>query len=268
MSKERMRRLLSVCRFLCVVLQRKLGLWLRRRSPARPGPDESAFLAHHQRPEGWDNRSSNGATAYCEAGLPEAYGSATVRQMQKDDSQKEPRTGPVLDDTAFSADLWTTSVMPVLERIAEKHLMGERGTITLDASDLVQEAYLRLSELKLPIRNRQHFLSLASKAMRRVLVDHARRKLADKRGARPVKITLRSCEEGWADSGSMQLLELDSLLNQLARFDERKAQLVELHYFGGLQRTEMSEITGLSTATLGRELSFARSWIMAQLDPN
>ena len=158
--------------------------------------------------------------------------------------------------------------MPVLERIAEKHLLGERQTITLDAGDLVQEAYLRLSELKLPIRNRQHFLSLASKAMRRVLVDHARRKQASKRGGRPMKITLRSCEEGWADGGSMQLLELHDLLNQLARIDERKAQLVELHYFGGLLRAELSEITGLSSATLGRELSFARSWIMAQLDPS
>jgi RNA polymerase sigma factor (TIGR02999 family) len=186
--------------------------------------------------------------------------------MQPDARPHASTTGSTLDSTDVADQIWSTSVMPVLERIAEKHLLGERDAITLDAGDLVQEAYLRLSELKLPIRNRQHFLSLASTAMRRVLVDHARRKQADKRGARPVKITLRACEDSSPDSGAVQLLELDVLLNDLARLDGRKAQVLELHYFGGLSRAEMAEVTGLSPATLGRELSFARSWILAQLE--
>lgn len=186
--------------------------------------------------------------------------------MQPDALDHESGTGLTLDGVDNPDHVWNTAVMPVLERIAEKHLLGESDAITLQAGDLVQEAYLRLSELKLPIRNRQHFLSLASTAMRRVLVDHARRKQADKRGARPVKITLRACEEASPETDAVQLLELDVLLNDLARLDGRKAQVLELHYFGGLSRAEMSEVTGLSAATLGRELSFARSWILAQLD--
>ncbi|MCG6117547.1 MAG: ECF-type sigma factor [Aquimonas sp.] len=186
--------------------------------------------------------------------------------MHSDPPQTEPARSAAAESADSTDAVWTTSLMPLLERIAEKHLRGEREAITLEAGDLVQEAYLRLSELELPIRSRQHFLSLASTAMRRVLVDHARRKQAGKRGARPIKVTLRACDDGLAGSGAVQLLDLDELLNDLARLDARKAQLIELHYFGGLSRAEMAEVTGLSPATLGRELSFARSWILAQLE--
>lgn len=165
---------------------------------------------------------------------------------------------------AIDAGYWNTTVLPLLEQIAERHLRGERESITLEPADLVQEAWLRLSGLAMPLQDRRHFVSMASTAMRRVLVDHARRKQAAKRGARPVRITLHSGDDE-SDNGAVQLLELDVLLSDLARADQRKAQLVEMHYFGGLTRTEMADITGLSPATLGRELSFARSWIHAQL---
>lgn len=160
---------------------------------------------------------------------------------------------------------WNATVLPLLEQIAERHLKGERSSITLEPADLVQEAYLRLSGLAMPLNDRRHFVRMASTAMRRVLVDHARRKEAAKRGARPVKITLRQRDDDPHDQGAVQLLELDTLLDDLARADQRKAQLVEMHYFGGLTRSEMADVTGLSPATLGRELSFARSWIQAQL---
>lgn len=160
---------------------------------------------------------------------------------------------------------WSTTVLPLLEQIAERHLRGEREAITLEPADLVQEAYLRLSVLSMPIADRRHFVCMASNAMRRVLVDHARRKQAAKRGARPVRITLQGSEGDGPDGAALQLLEFDGLLSDLARADQRKAQLVEMHYFGGLTRSEMAKVTGLSPATLGRELSFARSWIRAQL---
>lgn len=168
-------------------------------------------------------------------------------------------------DAACDEGHWNSTVLPLLEQIAERHLKGERESITLEPADLVQEAWLRLSGLSTPLSDRRHFVRMVSTAMRRVLVDHARRKQAVKRGARPVRITLQSSEDDRVDFGAVQLLELDSLLDDLARADLRKAQLVEMHYFGGLTRSEMAHVTGLSPATLGRELSFARSWIHAQL---
>lgn len=168
-------------------------------------------------------------------------------------------------DADANEHYWSNHALPVLERIAERHLLGERQAITLEASDLVQEAYLRLADLEMPFNDRQHFLSMASTAMRRVLVDHARRKQAAKRGERPLRITLLSREGDRLDSDAFQLLELDALLNDLAQADGRKARVAELHYFGGLTREEMAAVTGLSPATLGRELRFVRSWIRAQL---
>lgn len=172
----------------------------------------------------------------------------------------DPHAGSVVDEP-----FWNSTVLPLLEQLAEKHLRGERDDITLEAGDLVQEAYLRLSSLAMPFNDRRHFVRMMSTAMRRVLVDHARRKQAAKRGARPVRITLLSQEAVALDEHAVQLLELDALLDELAHADPRKAQLVELHYFGGLTRAEMADATGLSPATLGRELSFARSWIHAKL---
>jgi RNA polymerase sigma factor (TIGR02999 family) len=169
-------------------------------------------------------------------------------------------------DDAAGEHFWNSTMLPLLEEIAERHLRGEREAITLEPADLVQEAYLRLSELSMPLNDRQHFVSMVSRAMRRVLVDRARRKQAAKRGNRPLRITLLSSEREGVDDGAIQLLELDSLLDDLGRADPRKAKLVELYYFSGLTRSEMAEVTGLSPATLGRELSFARTWIFAQMN--
>jgi RNA polymerase sigma factor (TIGR02999 family) len=168
-------------------------------------------------------------------------------------------------DDAANKRFWNNEVLPLLNQIAERHLLGEHHAITLEASDLVQEAYLRLANLSMPLNDRQHFLSMASTAMRRVLVDHARRKQAAKRGERPIRITLLSRQGQSQEVEAVQLLELDALLNNLAQADSRKAQVAEMHYFGGLTRSEMSEVTGLSPATLTRELRFVRSWIHAQL---
>jgi RNA polymerase sigma factor (TIGR02999 family) len=185
--------------------------------------------------------------------------------MSTDASERDPEPQDAAMPAVFDAGNWDAPILSLLEQIAERHLRGERAAITLEPGDLVQEAYLRLTDLAMPLRDRRHFISMVSTTMRRVLVDHARRKQAAKRGARPVRITLRVHDEEQDGHQAMQLLELDALLDDLARADPRKARLVEMHYFGGMTRSEMAEVTGLSPATLGRELSFARSWIQAQL---
>lgn len=173
-------------------------------------------------------------------------------------------TDPASGDSG-SDELLDSALMRLLEQIAARHLIGERDSITLEASDLVQEAWLRLSDLEMPFNSRQHFISMASTAMRRVLVDHARRKQALKRGEHPVRVTLLSREVDRQNTEAVQLLELDAVLNRLAEADSRKASIADLHYFGGLTREEIAAETGLSTATVGRELRFVRSWIRAQL---
>ncbi|MGY6554473.1 MAG: ECF-type sigma factor [Wenzhouxiangella sp.] len=163
------------------------------------------------------------------------------------------------------AHVWDEALLGILEQIASRHLKGERESITLEPSDLVQEAWLRLNDLKMSFNDQKHFLGMVSTAMRRVLVDHARRKQAVKRGERPVQVTLLSREASRGDNQALVLLELDAALGHLAEADPRKARLAELHYFSGLTREEMAELTGLSSATIGRDLRFVRSWIRAQL---
>lgn len=150
--------------------------------------------------------------------------------------------------------------------IAARHLSKESSGCTFNPTDLVHEAFLRLNEIRTPIMDRLHFLRLASTQMRRVLVDHARRKSAIKRGQRARQVTLRSTDESGADIG-IQIVELDLLLSALGKSDPRKARLAELHYFGGYTQDEMAATLGISAATVVRDLRFLRSWIQAELGP-
>lgn len=153
----------------------------------------------------------------------------------------------------------------LLRQLAARHLQGESRGFTLNPTDLVHEAWLRMAGLRLPFVDRSHFLRVASTQMRRVLVDSARRKSALRRGAFAQRLTLRSDLQGSQDDG-LQVVELDLLLTALARADARKAQIAELHYFGGLTQDETAEALGISAATVVRELRFLRSWIGSQLD--
>src|SRR5690606_30568054 len=147
-----------------------------------------------------------------------------VRGMNSDSNNPAGGTACLDADRGEPAAFWNSTVLPLLEQIAERHLRGERSSITLEPADLVQEAYLRLSGLAMPLKDRQHFVSLVSTALRRVLADHARRKQAAKRGDSPMRITLRSRDADREQQDAVQLLELDSLLHDLARADERKAR--------------------------------------------
>ncbi|MGB0133567.1 ECF-type sigma factor [Dokdonella sp.] len=160
---------------------------------------------------------------------------------------------------------WSEQAHTMLRQVAQRRLMGEADSITLNPTDLVHEVYLRLEGLRMPIADRQHFLHMAAMTMRRVLVDHARRKLSQKRGERPVQITLSAAGTTGLHDDGMKVVELDMLLTSLAKADLRKARIAELHYFGGLTQSEVATALGISAATVVRELRFLRSWVHAQL---
>lgn len=159
-----------------------------------------------------------------------------------------------------------------LHGIAERHMRGERKNHTLQPTALLHEAVLKLlgrSELSFDDRN--HFLRSASQAMRRVLVDHARARNAQKRGG-GLNVTLDESIEGQAgglagpESGVVDMLVLDQALDRLAAAEPRWAQVVELRYFAGLEITEVAEVLGTSTATVKRDWQFARAWLARALD--
>lgn len=152
-----------------------------------------------------------------------------------------------------------------LRRIAANYLSQERRDHTLQPTALVHEAYLRLvNQHSVDWRNRAQFYGLAANMMRRILIAHADKKRAEKRGAGGEKVSL---EETVVSAGEidLDLLALDEALNLLAELDEEKAQLVEMKFFGGMTIQEISEVTGKSTATVEREWAFARGWLLKKL---
>lgn len=159
---------------------------------------------------------------------------------------------------------WSEQIHRLLREIAGRHLRGESGGITLQPTDLVHEAYLRMSKLDMPFVDEQHFVRLSSTMMRRVLVDHARMKARHRRGSRPARVTLRTADMPRHDDG-LQVLELDSLLNALGKADQRKAKIAEVYYFAGLTQQETADALDISPATVVRELRFIKSWIHSQL---
>jgi len=150
-----------------------------------------------------------------------------------------------------------------LRRLARYHMHGERGAHTLQPTALVHEAYARLVNAEIAARDRAQFFALASTAMRRILVDHARARASLKRGGGAPRIPLDEAIP--AGSPGADVIELDGALQRLAGFDPRKARIVELCYFGGLSRDETAQAIGVSTATVDRELRFARAWLKGQL---
>ena len=152
-----------------------------------------------------------------------------------------------------------------LRRLARHYMRGERDGHTLQTSALINEAYLRLVDhTNIDWQNRAHFFGVAAQAMRRVLVDHARARGYQKRGAGAQKVELEEAAL-LADERASELVALDEALAGLARFDERKAQVVELRYFGGLTGEETAEVLGLSPATVQREWQAAKLWLLRAL---
>ena len=152
-----------------------------------------------------------------------------------------------------------------LHRLAEIQMRGERAGHTLQPTALVHEAYFRMVDLDLPWQDRAHFLSMAARTMRRILVEHARARSAEKRGHGVVFVSLE--EAGWASElPAKDLLDLDEALKRFGEIEERAGRVLELYYFGGLSYKEIAEALGISTATAERDLRLARAWLLRELD--
>jgi len=148
-----------------------------------------------------------------------------------------------------------------LRRIAARYLRHERRDHTLQPTALVHEAYLRLiNQRQVDWRNRAQFVGLAAMMMRRVLVNHARDRVAARRGGDADRIPLAVAIDEF-DEPQVNLLALHQALDRLQAVDARKSRVVELKFFGGLTTTEIGEVLQLSHATIEREWSFARAWL-------
>ena len=152
-----------------------------------------------------------------------------------------------------------------LRRLAKRHMARERPNHTLQASALVNEAYLRLIDLKqMKWQNRAHFFAMSARLMRQILVDFARRKHYQKRGGEAVRVTL---DENLAVSNDRtnDLVALDDALQALASANPRVSQVVELRYFGGLNNEEISGVLKISENTVTRDWNMARAWLYQEL---
>ena len=147
-----------------------------------------------------------------------------------------------------------------LHRIAHRYMSRESPGHTLQTTALVNEAYLRLVDQKVHWQNRSHFFGIAAELMRRILVDHARSHQYSKRGGGAQKISLNEAVL-MARERSSDLVALDEALTNLAAFDPRKARVVELRFFGGLNVEETAEVLDVSTNTVKRDWTTARAWL-------
>ena len=152
-----------------------------------------------------------------------------------------------------------------LRRIARHHMRGERCEHTLQASALVNEAYMRLLDIKrIQWQNRAHFFAMAARVMRRILVESARARQFHKRGGGAQKVSLDEALVVSNEPGQ-DLVELDDALNALAAVDPRKGQVVEMRFFGGLSVEETAEALQVSTGTVMRDWRLAKVWLLREL---
>lgn len=149
-----------------------------------------------------------------------------------------------------------------LKKIAGNYLRNERVSHTLQPTALVHEAYLKLVDhTRINWQNRAHFLGMAATMMRQILIDHARRHRAEKRGGENENLPLEDSIVIVAGEKSMDLISLDDALKDLAKFDEFKSRLVELRYFGGLSVEETAEVLNVSEITVKRHWRLAKAWL-------
>ena len=167
-------------------------------------------------------------------------------------------------DDAVLAEL-TPLVYEELRRLAHRQMGAERTDHTLQTTALVSEAYLRLADQTNPRwQNRAHFFAVAARAMRQILVSYARSQRAEKRGGGVLKIELDEAALVSPEE-SKQIVDLHEALERLATLDSRKAQVVELKYFGGLDYDEMAEVLKISRVTVRRDWEFAKVWLYTEL---
>ena len=155
-----------------------------------------------------------------------------------------------------------------LKKVAGAHLRHERAGDSLQATALVHEVYLRLVNVdRMTFESRAHFMAVAARLMRQILVDRARRKLAGKRGGRATMVSLDGVSPAVSAVGptNIDVLALDEALAELASFDAQQCRIVEMRFFAGLTIDEAAHALGISTATVEREWAVAKAWLYTQL---
>jgi RNA polymerase sigma factor (TIGR02999 family) len=176
---------------------------------------------------------------------------------------------------------WRSGDMRALERLtpliyeelrnrARRYMRRERPGHTLQATAVVHEAFVKLVEMNVSWQDRAHFFAVAARQMRRILVDHAKARYRSKRGGTTATNSLEefhTLDVGPMTSGDIDVLEIDEALERLAGHNPRLAEIVELHYFGGLTYQELSETLKISEATVDRDLRLAKAWILKQIRP-
>ncbi len=169
------------------------------------------------------------------------------------------------DGDAAALDRLVVVVYPMLRRIARHHLARRHGSASVESAALANEAYLKLLRAGgIRCENREHFLALCAQIMRRILVDHARRRSFAKRGGHALCVTLDEAV-ATAEERGVEILALDEALAQLAAIDPRKSRVVELRYFAGLNIEETADALGVSVDTVKRDWRMARAWLRTQL---
>lgn len=177
-------------------------------------------------------------------------------------TQPKPVTQLLLDwrrGDATALDRLMPLVYDELRRLAGHYLRSERPEHTLQATALVNEAYIRLVDMNVSWQDRAHFFAIAARLMRRLLVDHARAHHRAKRESGP-KISLDDVLEV-SNQPASEIVALDEALQRLAVFDARKAEIIELHFFGGLKNEDVAEALDISRATVQREMRLAKAWL-------
>jgi RNA polymerase sigma factor (TIGR02999 family) len=151
-----------------------------------------------------------------------------------------------------------------LRRLARNYMRSERGSHTLQATAVVHEAFLRLIQANVALQDRGHFFALASRLMRRVLVDHAKSRSRIKRNAGARELIAEDMGDTLPPT-DFDVVALDDALEGLQQMEPRLAQVIELHYFGGLTYDQIAEAVGTSAATVHRDIRLARAWLLNEI---
>ena len=168
------------------------------------------------------------------------------------------------DESAL--DKLTPLVYEELRRIAHRYVRRERNGHTLQTTALVNEAYLRLAgSSRIEWQNRAHFFGATAQVMRHVLIDHARKRLYAKRGGQLQQVPIDDALSEMSEQRADELVHLDEALIELGKFDQRKASVVELRYFGGLSLEETAEVLEVSLMTVRRDWRAAKAWLFRRM---
>lgn len=168
-------------------------------------------------------------------------------------------------DSSALAGIWP-EVQEELHRIAKRYLVKERQNHTLQPTALVNEAFLKFANgEKVAFADRSHFFAIASNAMRRILIDYAKARKAEKRGGGGLQVTFDE-KKFKVEENSVDLLRLDEALTKLGLEDSRLSQIVEMRYFGGLSIEETAQVLKISPATVKRDWQVAKIWLMKELE--